>query len=130
MSNENKTVVDVTNTTEVISLSQRILVEIASATDMPPKERVSAASALSRTALTQQRLKQEEASSEMRRKVANAVLEVLDNAELTFTPSLTNIVGRAAEFALELPKVIPVPGQLSTTQDDILMTDIFDEEDL
>ena len=115
-------IVDVHNPNDVIAFSQNLLIEIATDKSVSPKEKINAASALSRTALTQNRLKQDNTNEQNQLEINKAALSILDKLVL---PHHEKVVGRSSGFVLDLPSIKVLPGETSTTQEEINYQDII-----
>jgi hypothetical protein len=105
--------IDVQVPDDVIDYSQRELINIVKAGGISEKDKISALTALSRTALTQKRLKQDNANAEQQLLVAHAVLEALENHPKPIQEK-TIIEGRANTIVVELPSITILPGEDST----------------
>jgi hypothetical protein len=105
--------IDVQVPDDVINYSQRELIKVVRAGSISDKDKVSALTALSRTALTQKRLKQDNANAEQQLLVAHAVLEALEKHPKSLQER-TTIEGRANNIVVELPSITVLPGEDST----------------
>ena len=105
--------IDVQVPDDVINYSQKELINVIKAGGVSEKDKISALTALSRTALTQKRLKQDNANAEQQLLVAHAVLEALENHPKS-SQGRAIIEGRANNIVVELPSITILPGEDST----------------
>jgi hypothetical protein len=121
---------DVTNPDDVLSFTQNILSGFVNDKDTPLKDRITAATALARTALTQKRLNQDSTTATIQLEIARGVLQ----AFATQMPSVHQdyidapvTSGRALGFTVTLPDIQILPGETSVTQEEFTYAEIMGE---
>lgn len=102
---------------EVIRFSQQQLVKLVTEGNMEDKQKISALSALSKTALTQNRLKQDASDSKIQQEINQGILAALDSLDVS--PGVVLVTNRARTLTVDLPPPVILPGETSVIQEEI-----------
>ena len=115
---------------DVLSFTQNILSGVLNDKEVPIKDRISAATALARTALTQKRLNQDSSNSTIQNEIAKGVLQAFANQMPSVHHDYIDVpvtTGRALGFTITLPDIQILPGETSVIQEEFTYAEIMGE---
>lgn len=121
---------NVNNPDDVLSFTQNILSGMLYDKDTPIKERISAATVLARTSLTQKKLQQDRSNSTIQNEIARGVLLAFANQMPSVHQDYIDVPhtnNRALGFTITLPEIQILPGETSVVQEEFTYAEIMGE---